>query len=181
MSCPEGAGAEAAAGHKGRGLCAKSRPREIPERGVGLTMRCDIRCSRGCRALWSARRFPSVPSAPPVRGALARPPRASADRARVRSSPRRFVVTKHSWKGRYQRIFCVSTSRCVTLHPQTLAVTNAWSIVNDPDVSAISIGAGDASAQDFTLTCRNDKKSKASWWRHVVAAMRRLLLSRAVT
>jgi len=69
-------------------------------------------------------------------------------------------VTKHSWKGRYQRVFCVCTDGCVTLHPQTLAVTNAWAFGEDPDITAVALGASDGALPEFVLTCRNDKKSK---------------------
>lgn len=83
---------------------------------------------------------------------------------------RRYVVTKHSWKGRYQRIFCVTTSGCITQHPQTLAVTNAWGFLEDPDISALALGSPDAGVPEFVLTCRNDKKSKASATRRVEPA-----------
>lgn len=37
-----------------------------------------------------------------------------------------FLVTKHSWKGRYKRIFSVGTLAISTYNPATLEITNQW-------------------------------------------------------
>lgn len=37
-----------------------------------------------------------------------------------------FLVTKHSWKGRYKRIFSVGTLAISTYNPSTLEITNQW-------------------------------------------------------
>lgn len=38
-----------------------------------------------------------------------------------------FLVTKHSWKGRYKRIFSVGSMGISTYNPSTLEITNKWS------------------------------------------------------
>lgn len=37
-----------------------------------------------------------------------------------------YFITKHSWKGKYKRIFSVGTKGITTYNPQTLEVTNQW-------------------------------------------------------
>lgn len=39
----------------------------------------------------------------------------------------KFQIVKHSWKGKYDRIFCMSTSRFCTMDPKHFGVTNSWS------------------------------------------------------
>ncbi|KAG0472995.1 hypothetical protein HPP92_014852 [Vanilla planifolia] len=41
----------------------------------------------------------------------------------------RYMVVKHSWRGRYKRILCISTSAITTLDPATLAVTNSYDVL----------------------------------------------------
>ena len=38
----------------------------------------------------------------------------------------RYVIRKHSWRGKYFRTFCLTPTAVLTLHPQTLEVTNLW-------------------------------------------------------
>ena len=39
----------------------------------------------------------------------------------------RFAVTKHSWKGKYTRIFCINGVRCATINPTSIFLsTNVW-------------------------------------------------------
>ena len=35
-----------------------------------------------------------------------------------------FYVTKHSWRGKYKRIFCVGEEAVATLNPQSFEETN---------------------------------------------------------
>ncbi|KIH65507.1 DnaJ domain protein [Ancylostoma duodenale] len=37
-----------------------------------------------------------------------------------------YLVTKHSWKGKYKRIFSIGTLAVTTYNPQTLEITNQW-------------------------------------------------------
>lgn len=43
----------------------------------------------------------------------------------------RCFATKHSWRGRYRRIFCVTASAIVTLDPSTLASTNTYDLLSE--------------------------------------------------
>ncbi len=74
----------------------------------------------------------------------------------------RFTCTKHSWRGKYRRILCITPHMLVTQHPDSLAITNTWSFVGEPDVDAVSVGAGDAEDQEFTLSLRQDAKARAA-------------------
>ncbi|KAK9822709.1 hypothetical protein WJX81_005943 [Elliptochloris bilobata] len=72
----------------------------------------------------------------------------------------RFMCTKHSWRGKYRRIFCITPRALVTQHPDTLTITNTWSFVGEPDIDAVGVGASDLEDQDFTMSVRQDAKSK---------------------
>ncbi|CAI5949315.1 unnamed protein product [Closterium sp. NIES-65] len=43
----------------------------------------------------------------------------------------RCYATKHSWRGRYKRVFCVSSSAIITLDPHSLSSTNHYTLVAD--------------------------------------------------
>lgn len=43
----------------------------------------------------------------------------------------RYLVVKHSWRGRYKRILCLSSSAIITLDPNTLSVTNYYDVASD--------------------------------------------------
>lgn len=66
-----------------------------------------------------------------------------------------YFITKHSWKGKYKRIFSVGTRGITTYNPSTLEVTNQWpyeefiSIV--PTVKA-------PTGNEFTITMKKNSK-----------------------
>ncbi|PKA53250.1 DnaJ like subfamily C GRV2 [Apostasia shenzhenica] len=75
----------------------------------------------------------------------------------------RYMVVKHSWRGRYKRILCISTSAIITLDPSTLAVTNSYDVSNDFEGAAPVIGRGDDegnASQEFTVSVRTDGRGK---------------------
>ena len=37
-----------------------------------------------------------------------------------------FMVTKHSWKGKYKRVFSVGTTSITTYNPSSMEATNTW-------------------------------------------------------
>merc|ERR1711994_413503 len=39
-----------------------------------------------------------------------------------------FVVTKHSWKGKYRRVLSLSKEFISTLNPSTMEATNSWKL-----------------------------------------------------
>ncbi|KAK6166630.1 hypothetical protein SNE40_023278 [Patella caerulea] len=67
-----------------------------------------------------------------------------------------YFITKHSWKGKYKRIFSVGTHGITTYNPQSMEITNQWpynefiSIV--PTVKA-------PSNSEFVITMRKGKKT----------------------
>ncbi|KAG0474761.1 hypothetical protein HPP92_014447 [Vanilla planifolia] len=77
----------------------------------------------------------------------------------------RYMVVKHSWRGRYKRILCISTSAITTLDPATLAVTNSYDVLSDYEGAAPVLGRGDdgggaSSVQEFTLSVRTEGRGK---------------------
>ncbi|CAL9076451.1 unnamed protein product [Musa textilis] len=73
----------------------------------------------------------------------------------------RYMAIKHSWRGRYKRIFCISSSGIITLDPSTLVVTNSYDIAADFEGAAPVLGRGDdVGSQEFTVSVRTDGKGK---------------------
>jgi len=71
----------------------------------------------------------------------------------------RYLVTKHSWRGRYKRILCISQVSIVTLDPATLNVTNSYDVLNDFEGAAPFFGRDD-NANEFTISVRTDGRGK---------------------
>ncbi|XP_015163448.1 dnaJ homolog subfamily C GRV2 isoform X1 [Solanum tuberosum] len=71
----------------------------------------------------------------------------------------RYMVVKHSWRGRYKRIFCISNFALITLDPATLSVTNSYDVGTDYDGAAPIIGRDDNS-NEFTISVRTDGRGK---------------------
>ncbi|KAG6495013.1 hypothetical protein ZIOFF_042803 [Zingiber officinale] len=73
----------------------------------------------------------------------------------------RYMVVKHSWRGRYKRILCISSSAIITLDPTTLVVTNSYDAPEDFEGAAPVSGRGDdIGSQEFTVSVRTDGKGK---------------------
>lgn len=71
----------------------------------------------------------------------------------------RYMVVKHSWRGRYKRILCISNYTLVTLDPGTLSVTNSYDIGTDFEGASPILGR-DESSTEFNLSVRTDGKGK---------------------
>ncbi|KAL5572713.1 hypothetical protein UlMin_022310 [Ulmus minor] len=71
----------------------------------------------------------------------------------------RYLVVKHSWRGRYKRILCISNVTIITLDPSTLAVTNSYDVASDFEGSTPIIGR-DESSNEFNLNVRTDGRGK---------------------
>lgn len=71
----------------------------------------------------------------------------------------RYLVVKHSWRGRYKRILCVSNHTIITLDPATLLVTNSYNVGSDFEGSAPIVGR-DESSNEFTINVRTDGRGK---------------------
>ncbi|KAL9261887.1 DnaJ homolog subfamily C GRV2-like protein [Drosera capensis] len=71
----------------------------------------------------------------------------------------RYMVVKHSWRGRYKRILCLSDTAIVTLDPGTLNVTNSYNVGSDFEGAGPVLGR-DESSNEFNLIVRTDSKGK---------------------
>ncbi|KAI5320494.1 PREDICTED: dnaJ [Prunus dulcis] len=71
----------------------------------------------------------------------------------------RYLVVKHSWRGRYKRILCLSNVTITTLDPATLSVTNSYEVASDFDSAAPIIGR-DENSNEFNLSVRTDGRGK---------------------
>ncbi|KAK3252934.1 hypothetical protein CYMTET_37788 [Cymbomonas tetramitiformis] len=75
----------------------------------------------------------------------------------------RFLVTKHSWRGKYRRVMAITTKGVVTLDPTTFAETNTYYF--DADIDSVSVGGvvkGEDKSDEleFILSCRSEGKGK---------------------
>ncbi|KAL9274125.1 DnaJ homolog subfamily C GRV2-like protein, partial [Drosera capensis] len=71
----------------------------------------------------------------------------------------RYMVVKHSWRGRYKRILCLSDTAIVTLDPGTLNVTNSYNVGSDFEGAGPVLGR-DENSNEFNLIVRTDGKGK---------------------
>ncbi|XP_076911276.1 dnaJ homolog subfamily C GRV2-like [Bidens hawaiensis] len=71
----------------------------------------------------------------------------------------RYLVVKHSWRGRYKRILCISNSAITTLDPATLSVTNSYDVGSDFE-GALPILGKDESVLEFNVNVRTDGRGK---------------------
>lgn len=71
----------------------------------------------------------------------------------------RYMVVKHSWRGRYKRILCISSVSVLTLDPSTLSVTNSYDVATDFE-GAVPILGRDENSNEFNLSVRTDGRGK---------------------
>ncbi|XVE54326.1 hypothetical protein DITRI_Ditri03aG0071500 [Diplodiscus trichospermus] len=71
----------------------------------------------------------------------------------------RYFVIKHSWRGRYKRILCISNVAIITLDPSTLSVTNSYDVSTDFEAATPIIGR-DENSTEFNMNVRTDGKGK---------------------
>ncbi|XP_049787278.1 dnaJ homolog subfamily C member 13 [Schistocerca cancellata] len=69
-----------------------------------------------------------------------------------------FLVTKHSWKGKYKRVFSIGSAGITTYNPSTLEVTNRW-LYNDFINVSPSVKVAGQLSNEFTITMKKDKKN----------------------
>ena len=70
----------------------------------------------------------------------------------------RYLCTKASWRGKYRRVLCITSSCITTQHPDSLTITNKWDFTADTDIDGVSAPASTAEEQEFVLSVRQDKK-----------------------
>ncbi|KAJ8268464.1 hypothetical protein COCON_G00136360 [Conger conger] len=61
-----------------------------------------------------------------------------------------FYTTKHSWRGKYKRVFSVGTHAITTYNPTTLEVTNQWPYADINRIAPVGKGQG----SEFSITFR---------------------------
>ena len=75
----------------------------------------------------------------------------------------RYLCTKHSWRGKYRRLLCITPTALVTLKPDSLVVTNTWQLDDDPDIDGITIGSFQLGDElEFSIQARQDKKARSA-------------------
>ncbi|XP_069107344.1 LOW QUALITY PROTEIN: dnaJ homolog subfamily C member 13-like [Argopecten irradians] len=67
-----------------------------------------------------------------------------------------YFITKHSWKGKYKRIFSVGTLGITTYNPQTLEVTNQWAY---EEFISIAPNVRAPTNNEFIITMKKGKKT----------------------
>ena len=70
----------------------------------------------------------------------------------------RYLCTKASWRGKYRRVLCITSSCITTQHPDSLTITNKWDFTADTDIDGVSAPSTNAEEQEFVLSVRQDKK-----------------------
>lgn len=84
---------------------------------------------------------------------------ADTSEPRASDSIARYLCTKHSWRGKYRRLLCVTPTALVTVKPDNLVVTNSWQLDDDPDIDGITIGSFQHGDElEFSILARQDKK-----------------------
>ncbi|XP_058807941.1 dnaJ homolog subfamily C member 13 isoform X2 [Phymastichus coffea] len=67
-----------------------------------------------------------------------------------------FLVTKHSWKGKYKRIFSIGSMGITTYNPNTLDVTNKWEYSDF--ISVQPTNKNQVGSHEFCITMRKERK-----------------------
>ncbi|XP_012268108.2 dnaJ homolog subfamily C member 13 isoform X2 [Athalia rosae] len=70
-----------------------------------------------------------------------------------------FLVTKHSWKGKYKRIFSIGSLGITTYNPSNLEVTNKWAYSDFIGLQPTNKNQG--GLYEFSITMRKEKKSES--------------------
>uniref|UniRef100_A0A8R1EG56 DnaJ homologue subfamily C GRV2/DNAJC13 N-terminal domain-containing protein n=1 Tax=Caenorhabditis japonica TaxID=281687 RepID=A0A8R1EG56_CAEJA len=70
-----------------------------------------------------------------------------------------YLVTKHSWKGKYKRVFSIGTLAITTYNPSSLEITNQWLYEDFLSVKPLQKSPNDHSKQDeYRIHVRNRGK-----------------------
>jgi len=75
----------------------------------------------------------------------------------------RYMVVKHSWRGRYKRILCLNGTIIITLDPSTLSITNSYDVVAGDFEAAAPVRGDDVAGSgplEFSISVRTDGKGK---------------------
>ena len=70
-----------------------------------------------------------------------------------------FLVIKHSWKGKYKRVFCVGALSITTYNPNTMEATNQWQYSDFISIQAAARGQASQPNNEFIITFKKGKKT----------------------
>ena len=88
-----------------------------------------------------------------------------------------YLVTKHSWKGKYRRVLTLSQDAFSTFNPGSMETTNTWKITDVVGLTPAPTSAGGpaqtpGAALEFQLVFRKGKKTDSmrfsSEWRSTI-------------
>jgi DnaJ family protein C protein 13 len=86
----------------------------------------------------------------------------------------RYAVVKHSWKGKYTRIFCISPTKAATINPGSIfKVTNEWDYLH----TFVDLAAVPKTAADISLSIRQSGSVKTQVFTCMSAMERAELLT----
>jgi DnaJ family protein C protein 13 len=71
-----------------------------------------------------------------------------------------YFITKHSWKGKYKRIFSVGTHGITTYNPVTFEITNQWAY---NEFISIVPNTKAPNTQEFVITMKKGPKKTDCW------------------
>lgn len=69
------------------------------------------------------------------------------------------MVTKHSWKGKYKRVFSVGTTSITTYNPSSMEATNQWNYSDFISILPAARGQASQPNNEFIITFKKGKKT----------------------
>jgi hypothetical protein len=99
-----------------------------------------------------------------------------------------YLVTKHSWKGKYRRVLTLSQDAFSTFNPSSMETTNTWKISDIVGLTPAPTSAGGppqtpGAALEFQLIFRKGKKTDnmrfSSEWRSTIITEALRLIQKA--
>jgi hypothetical protein len=70
-----------------------------------------------------------------------------------------FLVIKHSWKGKYKRVFCIGALSITTYNPSTMEATNSWQYSDFITILPAARGQASQPNNEFIITFKKGKKT----------------------
>lgn len=70
-----------------------------------------------------------------------------------------FMVTKHSWKGKYKRVFSIGSTSITTYNPSNMEPTNQWMYSDFISILPAAKGQASAPNNEFIITFKKGKKT----------------------
>lgn len=70
-----------------------------------------------------------------------------------------YLVIKHSWKGKYKRIFSIGTQGITTYNPSSMEATNQWNYQDFVSILPAAKGQVSAPSNEFIITFKKGRKT----------------------